>query len=313
MADRKIIAVMGATGAQGGGLVRSIVADPGGGFAARGVTRDPTSDKAKALAAAGVEMVAANSYDVESLKRAFAGAHGIYCVSFFWHTFSAEKEGEEIRNMAAAAKAARPGHVIWSTREDTRAYIPQSDDRMPTLQGRYKVAHFDAKGEHDHVFAELPTTYFLASFYWENFIHFGQGPKPGPDGQLALSLPIGRSKMAGITAEDIGRCAYGIFKRGTALVGQRIGVAGEQLTGDAMAAAFTRHLGRAVRYNPISPATYRAFGFPGADDMGNMYQFYDEFAHVVNATRDVSRSRELNPKLQDFDSWLAANKDAIPL
>lgn len=313
MADRKIIAVMGATGAQGGGLMRAILAEPGGDFAARGITRDPSSDKARALADAGAEMVAANSYDPDSLERAFAGAYGIYCVSFFWHTFSAEKEGEEIRNMAAAAEAARPRHVIWSTLEDTRTYIPLSDDRMPTLQGRYKVAHFDAKGEHDRAFAGLPTTYMLASFYWENFVKFGQGPQPGPDGELALALPIGSSKMAGIAAEDIGRCALGIFKRGDALVGARIGVAGEQLAGDQMAAAFTRHLGRTVRYRAISPAEYRALDFPGADDMGNMYQFYDEFAHVVNATRDVARSKELNPGLQDFDTWLAANKDAIPL
>ena len=89
MADKKIIAVMGATGAQGGGLVRAILDDPAGGFAARAITRDVNSEKAKALARAGAEVVAADVDDAASLKRAFAGAYGAYCVTFFWDSFLA--------------------------------------------------------------------------------------------------------------------------------------------------------------------------------------------------------------------------------
>ncbi|MGH7500570.1 MAG: NmrA/HSCARG family protein [Longimicrobiales bacterium] len=313
MPDRKVIAVMGATGAQGGGLVRAIIADRNSEFTARAITRDPSSGNAKALADAGADVVSADSYDPGSLEQAFAGAHGIFCVSFYWNTFSPEKEGEEIRNMAAAARVARPRHVIWSTLEDSRNCIPLSDDRMPTLLGNYKVPHFDSKAQCDHLFADLPTTYMLASFYWENFIRFGQEPKPGPDGQLELSLPIGSSKMAGIAAQDVGRCCYGIFKRGADLIGHRIGLAGEHLSGNQMAAAFTKHLGQPVRFNALTPATFRAFGFPGADDLGNMFQYYDECADELNATRDVARSRALNPDLMNFDTWLAANAAAIPI
>ena len=315
MADRKIIAVVGATGAQGGGLVRAILADPAGGFAARAITRDVNSEKARALVQAGAEVVAANVDDEASLTRAFAGAYGAYCVTFYWDHLSPEKEIAQARNMAGAAKAAGVAHIIWSTLEDTRLFVPLSDARMPTLMGRYKVPHFDAKGESNRFFTEagVPTTFVLASYYWDNLVSFGAGPKKGPDGVLGFTLPTGDAKMAGIAAEDIGRCAYGIFKSGKGEIGKTIGVAGEHLTGAEMAAALTRALGKEVRHNAVSPETYRSFGFPGADDLGNMFQFYHDFAGPVNAMRDVARSRALNPALQSFDAWLARHKDRIPL
>jgi len=315
MAEKKIIAVVGATGAQGGGLVRAILADPAGGFAVRAITRDPNSASAKALAAAGAEVVQGDAHDLDSLTRAFQGAYGAYCVTFFWNHFSVQTEQAEARNMAQAAKAAGLKHVIWSTLEDTRKYVPLSDDRMPTLQGQYKVPHFDGKGESDQFFAEagVPTTYLLASFYWDNFIHFGSGPKKGPDGDYLLTFPIGHAKMAGVAAEDIGGVAYGILKAGPSLAGARIGVAGEHLTGDEMAASLTKALGKTVRYNEVEPAVYRSFGFPGADDLGNMFQFYRDFESVCNTTRDVNRSRQLHPALKSFDAWLAVNASKIPL
>src|SRR5580692_8926078 len=210
MADKKIIAVLGATGAQGGGLVRAILADPNGGFAARAITRDVNSDKAKELAALGAEVVAGDVDDVESLKKAFAGAYGVFGVTFFWAHFSPAKEIGHAGNIAQAAKAAGVKHVIWSSLEDTRKFVPLTDNRMPTLQGKYKVPHFDAKGEADAVFTSLglPVTLLLTTFYWDNAIYFGMGPQPGPDGKLAITFPMGDKKMTGIAAADIGKCAY---------------------------------------------------------------------------------------------------------
>ena len=315
MPDKKIIAVVGATGAQGGGLVRAIMNDKGGPFTARALTRDVNSPKAKALGALGAELVTANIDDLESVKRAFAGAHGAFCVTFFWDHFSPEKEITEARTMAQAAKHAGVSHVIWSTLEDTRQWVPLSDDRMPTLQGKYKVPHFDGKGEANKAFSELgvPTTFLLASFYWENMIYFGSGPTKGPDGTLAITYPMGDQKLAGIAAEDIGKCAYGIFKKGPEFIGKTVGIAGEHLTGAQMAAALTKALGKEVRYNDVPPEVFRGFGFPGADDVGNMFQFYRDFAKVVNTARSPDVARSLNPALQSFDAWLAQNKSRIPV
>ena len=315
MAEKRVIAVLGATGAQGGGMARAILADPHGGFAVRAITRDVNSEKAKALAKAGAEVVAADVDDVESLKRAFAGAYGAFCVTFFWVHFSPEKEIAEVRNMAEAAKAAGLKHVIWSTLEDTRQWVPLDDNRMPTLHGKYKVPHFDGKGESNKFFtaAGVPTTFLLTSFYWDNFIYFGSGPQPGPDGKLVLTFPMDDRKLPGIAAEDIGKCAYGIFKRGREFVGKTVGIAGEHLTGAQMAAAFTKALGREVGYNNVPPEVYRSFGFPGADDLGNMFQFKRDFNEYFCGARNLEFSRSLNPELQTLEQWLAANKERIPL
>ena len=315
MADKKTIAVAGATGAQGGGLVRAILSDPSGGFAARALTRNVSSEKAKELAKLGAEVVEANLEDLESLKRAFKGAYGAYCVTFFWEHFSPEKEFSQASNMAHAAKHAGLKHVIWSTFEDTRKWVPLSDARMPTLMGKYKVPHFDAKAEADRVFKELglPVTFLLTSFYWDNLIHFGMGPKKGPDGRLAFTLPMGDKKLPGMASEDIGKCAYGIFKKGREFIGKTVGIAGEHLTGAQMAAALAKALGKEVRFNDVPPDVYRSFGFPGAQDLGNMFQFKRDFQQDYCGVRNVAASRSLNPALQTFDQWLARNKDRIPL
>jgi uncharacterized protein YbjT (DUF2867 family) len=315
MADRKIIAVVGATGAQGGGLVRAILNDPARTFAARAITRDPDSDKAREVARMGAEVVKGDVDDEESLVRAFTGASGAFCVTFYWAHFSPEKEMAEAKAMAAAARRAGVGHVIWSTLEDTRRYVPLSDTRMPTLMGRFKVPHYDSKGEANQVFtaAGVPVTFLNTSFYWDNFIGFGMGPKKGPDGVLAITMPMGDKKLPGIAAEDIGKCALGVFRRGPELIGKTIGIAGEHLTGAQMAAAFSRALGKPVRYNDVPPEVYRGFGFPGAEDLGNMFQFKRDFEAAYCGARSLEFSRSLNPELQTFDAWLARNKSKIPL
>jgi uncharacterized protein YbjT (DUF2867 family) len=277
------------------------------------VTRNAHSEKAQALTAMGAEVVAGDVGDAESLRRAFDGAWGVYCVTFFRDHFSPDRERQEAANMADAAKAAGVERVIWSTLEDTRRFLPLESDQMPTLQGKYKVPHFDVKGEMDAYFLEksAPTTCLLTSFYWDNFIHFGMAPQRGADGQLAITFPMGDKPLPGIAAEDIGKCAFGVFQR-PELIGRTVGIAGEHLTGAQMASAFSRVLGEEVRYNDVPPEVYRSFGFPGADDLGNMFQFKRDFNDEFRAPRDVEASRALNPELLSFDAWLQANAAKLP-
>jgi uncharacterized protein YbjT (DUF2867 family) len=315
MEGKRVIAVAGATGAQGGGLIRAILNDPAGGFTARALTRNVNSEKAKALAQAGAEVVAADLDDLESVKKAFKGAYGAYCVTFFWEHFSPEKELAHAKTMAEAAKHAGVQHVIWSTLEDTRKWVPLSDNRMPTLMGKYKVPHFDAKGEADQIFRDLklPVTFLLTSFYWDNLIYFGMGPKEIHDGNLSISLPMGDKKLPGIAAEDIGKCAYGIFKKGKEYIGKTVGIVGESLTMAQMAEKMSLALGREVRYHEISPDAYRKLGFPGSQDLGNMFQFKREFENYFCGARDPKLARSLNPSLLTFDAWLAKYASRIPL
>ncbi|MEX1184406.1 MAG: NmrA/HSCARG family protein [Gemmatimonadota bacterium] len=314
MADRKIIAVLGATGAQGGGLARAILDDDTGEFALRAVTRNPQSDKGRALAAEGAEVVRADLDDVASLKRAFDGAYGVFGLTNFWEHFSPAKETQQGRNIAEAAAAAGVKHVVWSTFEDTRKWVPLDDNRMPTLQERYKVPHFDAKAEADSAFREhgVPTTFLYTSFYWDNAINFGTGPKRGEDGVLGLAMPMGDARLPGIAAADIGPAVLGIFKAGDHYIGRTVGVAGEHLTGQQMAQGFARVLGEEVRYHAVPADVYRGFGFPGADDMGNMFQFKRDFNDDYTRVRSVAETRRLNPSLRTFDQWLAENGSRIP-
>lgn len=315
MSDKKIIAVIGATGAQGGGLVRAIAADKDGPFTARAITRNPASDQAQSLVKLGVDVVAGDADDAPSLDRAFAGASGAFCVTNFWEHLSAEREGLQAAAMARATRRAGLKHVVWSTLEDTRKWVPLTDSRLPTLQGKYKVPHFDSKGQMDEFFAKeaAPTTYLLAAFYWENFIHFGMGPRKGEDGDLVLAMPLGGAKLPGMAAEDIGRSAYGVFRRGESTIGQRIGVAGEVLSGAEMAAKLGRALGRKVNFFDVPFDVYRGLGFPGAEDLGNMFQFQAILGDEFLRNRDPQMTRSLNPALLDFDAWLSANAPKIPI
>ncbi|MCH7230426.1 NmrA/HSCARG family protein [Glycomyces sp. L485] len=312
MAEKKIIAVIGATGQQGGGLVRAILAEPDSEFAVRAITRNPGSDKAKDLAELGAEVVQADLDDEASLAKSFEGAHGAFLVTNFWEYMSPEREYAQAANLARAAKTAGVAHAIWSTLEDTRNSVPLEDDRMPTLMGKYKVPHFDVKGEANELFTEagLPTTFLQSTFYWDNFLSM-MAPQRQDDGSLVVALAMGDGKLSGIASEDIGRTALGIFKRGDELVGETVSIAGEHLTGAEIAHAFSELLGEAVSYYPVPFDGLRSAGFPAAEEMGNMFQYYAEFDDEFTGRRDLDRIRELNPSLQTFGEWLSAHKDTF--
>ena len=312
---KKILAVVGATGAQGGGLVRAILSDPNQTFSVRAITRNAASEKAKSLAVLGAEVVEADLDNVNSLEAAFSGVYGAFCVTNFWEHFSPEKELQQASNLATAAKSENVEHVIWSTLEDTRKWIPLDDDRMPTLQGKYKVPHFDAKGEADSLFTEagVPVTFLQTSFYWENFIYFGLGPQRGPDGSLNIGFPMGDKKLPGIAVDDIGKCALGIFLKGNEFIGKTIAIAGEHLTGAEIADGISRATGQQIGFYAVDADTFRSFDFPGADDMGNMFQFKRDFEEDYCGARDLIVTRSLNPALKTFGQWLEENGKLIPI
>jgi uncharacterized protein YbjT (DUF2867 family) len=310
----RLITIFGATGAQGGGLARAMLADPLMRFRVRAVTRKPDSPAARALAGAGAEVIAGDLDDDASVRRALSGAYGAFFLTSFWEHFSPGKEIAQATTMARAAAEGGLAHAIWSTLEDTRDFAPLGS-RMPVLMGRYNVPHCDAKGEANRAFSErgVPTTLLYTSFYWDNLIHFGMQPQRGADGTLSFVLPMGDSKLPGIAAADIGKCAFGIFARGDELIGKSIGIAGEHLSGAEMAAQLATALGEPVRHVSLTREQYAALGFPGAEDLANMFQFKRDFEHDYRAARSVACSRELNPELQSFAQWLSVYAPRIPV
>ena len=308
--ETKIIAVVGAAGATGGGLARAILADPAGGYACRAITRTPSSTAALALADQGATVVRADLDDADSLAAAFDGAYGAFCLTSFFEHFDAEREITQAANLARAAAATGVRHAIWCTAEDTRRRYPLVDDRMPTLLGRFKVPQWDAKAEGDARFedAGVPATYLLTPFHWEAWV-FGLGaPQPGPDGVLTTTMPLGDALLPGIAAEDIGRCAYGVFRAGEEFLGKTIGIAGEHVTGNRLAAGLARVYGEPVRFSSPPLEVFRSLPFPGVDVAANMFQYVAEVNDDYCRLRDMGLARRLNPSLLGFDGWVSRTR-----
>ena len=306
----KTIAVVGAAGATGGGLARAILDDPHGGYGCRAITRTPDSATARELADRGATVVRADLDDVDSLIAAFDGAYGAFCMTSFFEHFDAEREASQAANQARAAAAAGIRHAIWSTAEDTRQRYPLDEDRMPTLQGRFKVPQWDAKAEGDRRFddAGVPTTYLLTPFHWSAWVDGLGAPQPGPDGVLTVAMPLGDALLPGIAAEDIGRCAYGVFRAGAEFLGKTVGIAGEHITGQRLATGLSLVYGQPVRYQPLPPAVFRSLPFPGVDVAANMFQYVAEANDDYRRLRDVRLARRLNPSLLGFDAWVSRTR-----
>jgi uncharacterized protein YbjT (DUF2867 family) len=323
MTDKKIIAVVGATGAQGGGLARAILADPEGPFAVRALTRTPDSAKAKELAAQGAEVVHADLDDEASMRKAFEGAYGAFIVTDFWVRRTPEEEAARSRpqmeldqadTAARAAKQARLKHVVWSTLEDTRPHFEHLGSNAPMLDHGYTVPHFDAKAEANASFIRrsIPTTFLETTAYYEVLL-MGAGPHRGADGQLAITNAMGDSVLALVWSEDIGRTAYGIFRAGPRFIGRTISLAGAHVTGVELAELFTKVLGEQVVYRPMSNDQLRASGMPGIDEMANTWLFYAEAHESFVAARNLDRIREINPQLKPLEEWLTEHRNEIPL
>ncbi|MFF5521859.1 NmrA/HSCARG family protein [Streptomyces coeruleorubidus] len=313
MSDKKIIAVVGATGAQGGGAARAILADPDSGFTVRALTRNTDSPAAKELAELGAEVVRADYDDEATVHAAFQGAYGAFLVTNFWAHMSAAKETEEINVLVRAAKAAGLKHVVWSTLEDTRELLPLDDDRMPVLQEKYNVPHFDAKGEGNELFrqAGVPTTFLNTTFYFQGFLD-NFAPKRAEDGVLSVTIPFEDGKLlAGVDVADIGRTARAILKGGEQFIGSTISLAGDHLTGAQYAEKLAGVLGEPVRFQAVPYDVFRSFGVPAGDEIANMFQYYGDFDQEFTGARDLDRLREINSELKSFDAWLAENGSKI--
>jgi uncharacterized protein YbjT (DUF2867 family) len=323
MSDKKIIAVVGATGAQGGGLVRAIMADPDGPFTARALTRNVGSDRARALASRGAEVIEADLDDETSLRKAFDGAYGAFVVTNFWAQRTPEQEQArtraqmELDQAATAARAAKDTElrqVVWSTLEDTRPHFARLGSDVPNALGNYKVPHFDAKAEANASFTELgvPTTFLQTTMYYEALLQ-GFGPHRDDNGELVLTLPMADKRWALITGEDIGKTALGVFRRDEEFIGKTVSIAGTIATGEELAAKLTAALGEKVVYRPLTTDAMRASGQPGALETANMFQFYSDASEYFTGVRNLELVRELNPELQNLDSWLTQHKNEIPL
>ncbi len=305
----KKILVIGATGAQGGGVARALLTR--GEFAVKAMTRNPESKEALVLSEQGAEICRANLDDIDSLIAAMEDVYGVFGITNFWEVLSVEREKQQAQNIALAAKQAGVKHVIWSTLEDTRSYIPKDFTGMPMLEEVYRVPHLDAKNETNAYFVDVPTTYLITSFFWDNLINFGMCPKQNTNGSYDYVMPFDDKLLAGHVAEDIGKAVSPMFEQPDRFINKTVGIQTDALTLAQMSQIIAEELGVTVNYIPVDADTFRSFPFDGAEEIGNNFQYFRDFNEAFLSLRSKALMHELNPEAMSFREYVRTNKDLI--
>lgn len=293
MADEKTILVTAATSAQGDGVVRHLL--NGGKFQVRCLTRKPESERAQALAQSGAEVVRGDLGDPESLQAAMEGCYGVFGVTNFWEHF--EKESFHGKNLIDAVKESEIEHFVFST-------LPYT---QKVSDGKLEVPHFDMKERMEEYgrSLKLPATYAHVAFYYENFLSFFP-PKLQEDGSFMFGFPQGDTLLAAVSVEDIGGAVATIFDRPDEFLDQAVGIVGDDQPCSKYAEIMSRVLGKKIIYRYIPREVFAKLGFPGAEDLANMFEYNRLF--VPNRQADLEQSLALFPEIQRFEPWVEANR-----
>lgn len=301
------IAVLGATGQQGGAVVHSLVSR---GKSVVAITRNTDSDRAKELSKLEkVEVRKADLEDVASLEAAFAGCDGAFVLANFWEGMDVTKEMRHYKNAAEALKkVGSMKHIVFSTLEDTASHASMAECKvlLEHESGAMKVPHFDGKNRSHKFFDGLPITFLVTSCYIENFTSFFSLSRQ-EDGSYMFTLPLKDVAIAWTILEDVGNMAAGIFEH-PELVGKTVGSASAYLTGKQLAEAMSSATGKTVKYNEVSWETFAGFGFPGAHELGQMFKFFTDNPDC-NKIRDLKVAKEIGGDLQD----VLAKLKSLPL
>ncbi|XP_048189232.1 nmrA-like family domain-containing protein 1 [Perognathus longimembris pacificus] len=293
MADKKLVVVFGATGAQGGSVARTLLED--GTFKVRVVTRNPGQRAAKELKQQGAEVVQGDQSDEASMELAMTGAHATFIVTNYWENCSQELEVNQGKLLADLAKRLGLHYVIYSGLENIKKLTA----------GRLAAGHFDGKGEVEEYFRDIgvPMTSVRLPCYFENLLSYFL-PQQAPDGKsYLLDLPMGDIPMDGMAVSDLGPVVLSLLKKPEEYVGQNIGLSTCRHTAEEYATLLTRHIGKTVHHSKITPEDYEKLGFPGARDLANMFRFY-----ALKPDRNIELTLQLNPKARTLDQWLEQHK-----
>lgn len=306
-----MICVVGATGKQGGAVVKALLDQKK--FSVRAVTRNPKSKQALKLIELGVDVVKADLADAGSLVNAFKGCYGVFAVTNFWADMNPETEKQQALNIAKAAKFNEIEHILWSTLEDTSKVMERAGARK---ENGYYVAHFDVKAEIDEMFRKsgVSTTCLITSFFYENWISFGAADYGNG---YVIGMNMGKEKLSMMDLADFGRVVALIFSK-PEYKDQTLGFSSDELTGDEIAAIMSKHtkgeIGNEesfveIGYNAMSDADVeKAMGF----EMANMFTYYRNGVKEMRELRPTAISEKLT-KVTKFDAWFAANADRMPL
>jgi len=297
-ASPSCIAVLGATGQQGGAVVRALVAK---GVHVVAITRSTSSEKAKELAnLKNVEVRCGDLNDQKSLEAAFSGCDGAFVIANFWEGMDPTKEMKQYEACAQALKnVGGMKHIVMSSLEDTANHPKMADAKVlhQDPSGGMKVPHFDSKNRSHNYFDGLPVTFLYTSCYIENFTSFFSLNKQA-DESYEFTLPLGQGPIAWTILEDVGKMTAGIFER-PSMIGQTVGSASLHCSAAQLAGYMSTATGLKITYNCVPWTTFAAFGFPGAEELAQMFKFFTDNQDEFLAVRDLQRCRDLGGPLAD--------------
>lgn len=260
MSDKKTVFVAGATGQQGGAAVEALLKR---GHKVTGLTRNPDSDRARALASRGVTIVAGDFSDPDSLTRAAKGADTAYGMTT---PFEAGTEAEVQQGIAfiEAAKAAGVGHIVLGSVSDANRETG--------------IPHFDSKYVVEQRIANLGVPYSIVApvYFMENLSTPWMLPSL-QEGKLAMALPADRP-LQQVAVSDIGAFVAALVDRREAAFGKRYDIAGDALTGTQTAAVIEAVSGREMRYEGFPPDALRAT----SEDMALMFEWFDRVGYSAD-------------------------------
>ncbi|CAH3027862.1 unnamed protein product [Porites evermanni] len=300
----KVITVFGATGGQGGGVVSALlkaINSERKDYAVRAITRNPDGAKGQELKSKGCEVVKCDLDDKESVEKAIRGSYGVFLVTNYWEHFSKEKEIEQGKRVIDVCEALGVKHLIYSGLEHVKKVIG------------IECEHFDSKGiveEYLHTKKpeeKLNFTIVRFSAYFNNFAGFFK-PRRMNKNTFIFDIPMEGAPMDGVEVKQGGECVYGILEEPDSYRYKTIGLSTDKFTMEQYCEELTKQLSpMTFKDSQITLDQYRALGFPGAVELGNMFEFYKR----GNPERDIALTKKLNPGLQEFKEWVQENKEML--
>jgi len=277
--DKKIILVTGATGTQGGAVIRNLMDK---GWELRALTRNPDSEKAIALKELGVTVFKGDMNDTESLKESLNGAYGVFSVQNFWE---AGNEGEIAlgKAIATAAKEANVEHFVYTS-------VASADKNTG-------IVHFDSKYTIEEFIRsiDLPYTIIRPVFFMDNFFMMKEQIDQGNISNAILpDVPL---QM--LASNDIGRIAAKVFEDREKFLGKSFDIAGDSLTMPEAATIFGDRLGKEIRYTALSMENFKSA-------MGEEYAVMVDWFNKVGYSTDIDElEKSTDLKLKKFSDWVA--------
>jgi uncharacterized protein YbjT (DUF2867 family) len=293
----RIVLVMGITGKQGHSVAQALLQD--GSFRVRGITRDLDSDRSKELIRQRVEMMKADQFDDEAMRRAFKDCYAVFAVTNFWDHGVGMKEEELGKKLATLAREEGVQHYIWSSLVNVEK----------VTNGKYKVPHFTLKSrveEHIRKIKFPHHTFVSPAFYYQNFFSPFIPTRTEKD-ELVCSLPIsGETILTALDVDEIGSVVLPILKRPEEFQDRFIPIVGDHIPLRDYLEILSVLKKQKVRLEKISR---EEFAEKVNEELGEMLAYFEEYTYYGPLVKDIGLGKKLNPNLSSWRQWLEKHRE----